>query len=60
MGELAKYSELTTKKRKLKTKPTDEELAALKEENPLSWVEEIELKVRKPKLMAVVKRKLIG
>ncbi len=49
LGELAKYSELTTKKRKLKTKPTEEELVTLKEENSLSWVEEIELKGKETK-----------
>lgn len=49
LGEVAKYAAMVTKKKKLKDKPTDEEIAQFKAENPLCWVEEIELKAKLPK-----------
>lgn len=49
LGEVAKYAEMVTKKQKLKEKPTDAEIAKFKEDNPLCWVEEIELKAKLPK-----------
>lgn len=49
LGEVAKYAAMVTKKKKLKEKPTEQEIAAFKAENPLCWVEEIELKAKLPK-----------
>lgn len=49
LGDVAKYAALTVKKIKLKSKPTDEEIAVLQKENPFCWVEEIELKAKIPK-----------
>lgn len=49
LGEVAKYAEMVVKKEKLKTKPTEEEIAKFKVNNPLCWVEEIELKAKIPK-----------
>lgn len=44
LGELAKYAELTIKKKKFKAKPSDEELQEFKKEHPMGWVEVEELK----------------
>lgn len=44
LGELAKYSELTEKKKRFKIKPSDKEVELFKKEHPLGWVEEEELK----------------
>lgn len=44
LGELAKYAQLETKKKKFKTKPTDAEVAQFKKDHPLGWIEEEELK----------------
>ncbi len=49
LGELAKYAQLTVKKKKLAGKPTDAEIAAMKQDNPLCWIEEVELKAKNPK-----------
>lgn len=49
LGEVAKYAAMVVKKKKLKEKPTEQEIAAFKAENPLCWVEEIELKAKLPK-----------
>lgn len=49
LGNLAQYSKLTTKKKKLKQKPTESEVTALQKENPLCWVEEITLKGKETK-----------
>lgn len=49
LGDVAKYAALTTKRKKLKEKPTDKEIEDLKKDNPLCWVEEVELKAREPK-----------
>lgn len=43
LGELSKYAETTTKRKKFKNKPTDTELAEFKREHPMGWVEEEEL-----------------
>ncbi|AHX01158.1 putative DNA polymerase [Nitrincola phage 1M3-16] len=45
--ELAKYCAMTKKQKKLKGKPTDEELAEIKAKLPLAWVEERILKSKK-------------
>lgn len=44
LGELAKYSELTTKRKKFKGTPTESDIKEFKEEHPLGWIEEEELK----------------
>lgn len=44
LGELAKYAEMVTKKKKLKDKPTEQEIAEIKQELPLAWIEERLLK----------------
>ena len=44
LGELAQYAELTTKRKKFKSKPDENELRAFYEEHPMGWVEEEELK----------------
>ena len=49
LGEVAKYAEMVVKRKKLKNNPTDEEIAALKKDNPLCWVEEVELKAKETK-----------
>lgn len=49
LGEVAKYALLTTKREKLKDKPTDAQIAEFKKSKPLCWVEEIELKAKLPK-----------
>lgn len=49
LGDVAKYALLTTKKEKLKDKPTDEQIAEFKKTKPLCWVEEVELKAKLPK-----------
>ena len=47
LGDVAKYARLVKKEKKLKDKPTDVEVAALKKEKPLCWIEERELKSKK-------------
>ena len=44
LGELAQYAELTTKRKKFKSKPDQNELQAFYKEHPMGWVEEEELK----------------
>jgi hypothetical protein len=44
LGEVAKYAEMIKKRKKFKTKPTEEELRQFKKEYPMGWVEEEELK----------------
>lgn len=44
LGDVSKYAELTTKRKKFKSKPTDDELSAFYKEYPLGWIEEEELK----------------
>ena len=49
LGDVAKYAEMVTKREKLKTKPTDDEIEEFKKTKPLCWVEEVELKAKLPK-----------
>lgn len=49
LGDVAKYALLTTKREKLKDKPTDQQIAKFKEDKPLCWIEEVELKAKLPK-----------
>lgn len=42
--DVAKYAELTVKRKKFKGMPSGAELAVFKEEHPLGWIEEEELK----------------
>ncbi len=42
--DVVKYAELTTKRKKFKGNPSEQELSAFKQEHPLGWVEEEELK----------------
>lgn len=49
LGDVAKYAKLKVKREKLKTKPTDKEIAEFKKDKPLCWVEEIQLKAKLPK-----------
>lgn len=44
LGELTKYAELTIKKKKFKSKPSESEIIAFKKEHKLGWIEEEELK----------------
>lgn len=44
LGELAQHAVLTEKKKKFKTKPTQAEIDAFKQEHPAGWVEERQLK----------------
>lgn len=44
LGELAKYAQLSIKKKKFKTKPDEKELRAFMQEHPMGWIEEEELK----------------
>lgn len=49
LGDVAKYALMTTKREKLKDKPTDAQVAQFKKDKPLCWVEEVELKAKLPK-----------
>lgn len=49
LGEVAKYALMVTKKEKLKTPPTEEEILEFKKTKPLCWVEEVQLKAKIPK-----------
>ena len=44
LGDLAKYAEMTVKRKKFKSKPTEQELKQFNKEHPLGWIEEEELK----------------
>lgn len=44
LGDVAKYANLRTKKKKLKGKPTEDQLKEFKKDLPLCWVEPVELK----------------
>lgn len=44
LGEVAKYAELTEKRKKFKGVPTEYDKAMFKMEHPLGWIEEVELK----------------
>lgn len=47
LGNVAQYAEMVTKEKKLKAQPTEEEIAEMKKELPLCWVEERILKSSK-------------
>jgi len=47
LGDVAKYANLTKKEKKLKDKPSEEEVAALMKDNPKAWIEERVLKSKK-------------
>lgn len=49
LGEVAKYALMTTKREKLKAKPTDKEIEQFKKDKPLCWIEEVQLKAKMPK-----------
>lgn len=49
LGDVAKYAKMVTKRNKLDDKPTEDDIANFKKENPLCWVEEVELKSKLPK-----------
>lgn len=49
LGDVAKYAKMVVKKVKLKGKPTDNEIAEFKEDNPLCWIDEVQLKAKLPK-----------
>ena len=49
LGDVAKYALMTTKREKLKDKPTEEQIAEFKKTKPLCWIEEVELKAKLPK-----------
>lgn len=47
LGDLAAYAELVTKRQKWFYKPSDDVVAAFKEQRPMGWVSEEELKAKK-------------
>ena len=47
LGDVAKYAEMVTKKKRLKDKPTEEEIIEFKKQYPMCWFEEVELKSKK-------------
>lgn len=47
LGEVAQYCEMKQKRKKLKTCPTDQERKEFLDNNPKSWIEEVELKSKK-------------
>lgn len=44
LGDVAKYAEMTTKRVKFKTKPTQEDVNIFKKDHPMGWIVEEELK----------------
>lgn len=44
LGDLAKYAEMTVKRKKFKSKPTEQEIKHFNKEHPFGWIEEEELK----------------
>lgn len=44
LGEVAKSAEMVVKRKKFKSKPTDEEVQVFKQKHPMGWIEEEELK----------------
>ena len=44
LGDVANYASLRVKRKKFKTKPTEDEIVEFKKEHPLGWIEEKELK----------------
>lgn len=49
LGDVAKYAKMTTKRKKLDSEPTPEQIEEFKKENPLCWVDEVQLKAKLPK-----------
>jgi hypothetical protein len=49
LGDVAKYARMTIKRIKLKGEPTEDEIAELKKDKPLCWIEVNELKAKYPK-----------
>lgn len=49
LGDVAKYARMITKRTKLKGEPSDAEIAELKKDKPLCWIEVNELKAKLPK-----------
>ena len=47
LGDVAKYAEMTTKKKKFQGKPSVEEEQRFKVEHPCGWIEAVELKAKK-------------
>jgi hypothetical protein len=47
LGDLAAYAEMVTKRQKWFNKPSDDVVAMFKEQHPLGWVSEEELKAKK-------------
>lgn len=44
LGDVAKYAEMRVKRVKLREYPSDDEVARMKKDHPMGWVEEVELK----------------
>lgn len=49
LGDVSKYAAMVVRSKKLQREPTPSELEEFKKEYPLCWVEEIQLKAKKPK-----------
>lgn len=47
LGDVAKYAEMVTKRKKLKSEPTKAEYDAFRREHPCGWVDRVELKAKK-------------
>lgn len=47
LGDVAKYAEMVTKRKKFASQPSIVDVSKLKAENPLMWVEEVDLKSKK-------------
>ena len=45
--DVAKYANMVTKRKKLKDKPTEDDINELKKQYPMCWFEEVELKSKK-------------
>lgn len=45
--DVAKYANMVTKRKKLKDKPTEDDIAEFKKQYPMCWFEEVELKSKK-------------
>jgi hypothetical protein len=58
LGDVAKYAEVVVKRKKFKDKPTEEEAKRFKEEHPMGWIEEQELKATYTVLVDGVKTKV--
>lgn len=58
LGEVAKYAEMETKRKKFKSKPSNDELDLFKKQHPLGWVEEEELKAKETLVIDGVKTRV--